>query len=43
MFLTGALFFVGGVLMINARTQNPSWLVFFYYNPLPDPTSLLAF
>jgi len=42
MFITGAIFFVGGVLMTISRTQNPSWFVFFPYNTAPDPTSLLG-
>jgi len=42
MFLTGAIFFVGGVLIIVSRTDNPSWFIFFPYNPTPDATSLLS-
>jgi len=42
MFLTGAVFFVGGVLMTISRTENPIWLIFFPYNPSFDPTSLLG-
>lgn len=42
MFLTGAIFFVGGVIMTISRTQNPSWFIFFPYNPTSDPTSLLG-
>jgi len=42
MFLTGAIFFVGGVLMTISRTENPGWFIFFPYNPMPDPTSLLG-
>jgi len=42
MFLTGAIFFVGGVLMIISRTENPGWFIFFPYNPMPDPTSVLG-
>jgi len=42
MFLTGAIFFVGGVLITVSRTEKPSWFIFFPYNPLPDPTSVLG-
>jgi len=42
MFLTGAVFFVGGVLMTISRTENPSWFMFFPYNPMPDTTSVLG-
>jgi len=42
MFLTGAIFFVGGVLMTISRTTNPSWFMFFPYNPRPDPPSVLG-
>jgi len=42
MFLTGAIFFVGGVLITLAGTENPGWFGFFPYNPMPDPTSLLG-
>jgi len=42
MFLTGAIFFVGGALITISRTENPGWFIFFPYNPMPDPTSLLG-
>jgi len=42
MFITGSVFFVGGVLVTISRTTNPGWFLFFPYNPKPDPTSLLG-
>jgi len=42
MFLAGAIFFVGGVLVTISRTEYPNWFAFFPYNPMPDPTSILG-
>jgi len=42
MFITGCIFFVGGVLITVSRTTNPGWFIFFPYNPRPDPTSILG-
>lgn len=42
MFMTGAIFFVGGLLETLVMTENPNWFLFFPYRITPHAYSLLG-